>query len=215
VLFIGNSLTYTNDLPRTVADLAASGGVTVRVASATGPDLALIDHLHGATNALAQLRLGGWQYVLLQQGPSTLPVNQDSLTLWTRMFDPYIRAGGARPALLMVWPSSDRLAFFDDVRLSYQNAAKAVGGMFIPAGQARREAWSTDPSLAFFSGDGFHPSPLGTYAAALVIYERVTGNDARQLPPRAVVAGQDLGLPDSTVRLLQNAAHAANERFAP
>jgi hypothetical protein len=34
--------------------LAASAGDTIRVASATGPDLALIDHLNGATIALAQ-----------------------------------------------------------------------------------------------------------------------------------------------------------------
>ena len=32
VLFVGNSLTYANDLPRTVADLALAAGLTALVA---------------------------------------------------------------------------------------------------------------------------------------------------------------------------------------
>src|SRR5436309_2481209 len=107
VLFVGNSLTYVNDLPGTVAALGDLGGDTIRVASSVGPDLALIDHLNGATDALARIRQGGWKYVVLQQGPSSVQVNRDSLILWTQWFDPYIKAVNATPALLMVWPSSD------------------------------------------------------------------------------------------------------------
>lgn len=214
VLFVGNSLTYVNDLPGTVAALGASVGDTIRVSDATGPDLALIDHLNGGSNAVAQIQLGGWKYVVLQQGPSTLSINRDSLILWTKMFDPYIKAAGARAALLMVWPSSDRAAFFDDVRISYQQAAQAVNGMFMPAGQAWLAAWANDPSLQLYGSDGYHPSALGTYVAALVIYERVTGHDARLLPSRAVVGGTSLSTPETTVRLLQAAAHAANAQFS-
>ena len=106
VLFVGNSLTYVNDLPDLVAALGASVGDTIRVSAAVGPDLALIDHLNGASSALDQIRLGGWQFVVLQEGPSSLPANRDSLTLWTRLFDPYIRGVGAKPALLMVCHSA-------------------------------------------------------------------------------------------------------------
>lgn len=213
VLFVGNSLTYVNDLPGTVAALAASAGDTVRVASSTGADFALIDHLNGGSDALAKLKLGGWNFVVLQQGSSTLPVNRDSLALWTRMFDPFIKSAGAKTALYMVWPTSDRVAFFDDCRLSYQQAAQAVNGVFMPAGEAWVQAWAVDPSLQLYSSDGLHPTPLGTYLAALVIYERITGHDARALPARAIVAGVDLGLAESKVRQLQLAAHAANQQF--
>lgn len=214
VLFVGNSLTYVNDLPGTVAALGASVHDTIRVASSTGADMALIDHLNGGSDALAQLRLGGWNYVILQQGSSTLPVNRDSLALWTRMFDPFIKAAGAKTALYMVWPTSDRQNFFDDCRLAYQQAAQAVNGVFMPAGEAWLQAWSVDPSLQLYASDGLHPTPLGTYLAALVIYERITGHDARGLPGRAIVAGVDLGLSDAKVRQLQSAAHAANQQFA-
>src|ERR1041385_3955149 len=130
VLFVGNSLTYVNDLPWTVAALGEMSGDTIRVASSTGPDLALVDHLNGATDALPRIKQGGWDFVVLQQGPSSVPVNRDSLILWTQWFDPYIRAVHAKPALLMVWPSIDRYDFFGEVRKSYQEEAHAVRGVF-------------------------------------------------------------------------------------
>ena len=214
VLFVGNSLTYVNDLPNTVAALGASVHDTIRVAASTGANFALIDHLTGGSDALAQLKLGGWNYVILQQGSSTLPVNRDSLTLWTQMFDPYIKAAGAKTALYMVWPTSDRVSFFDDCRLSYQTAAQAVNGVFMPAGEAWVQAWQVDPSLNLYASDGLHPTPLGTYLAALVIYERITGHDARSLPSHAIVAGTDLGLSTAKVQQMQAAAHAANQAYA-
>src|SRR5581483_6939028 len=70
ILFVGNSLTYVNDLPGVVASIAKAAGDTVSVAQVVGPDLALIDHLKGATNATGVIGLGGWTYVVLQEGPS-------------------------------------------------------------------------------------------------------------------------------------------------
>jgi hypothetical protein len=213
VLFIGNSLTYVNDLPGTLAALADAGGDTIRVASVAKPDFALIDHLNGGSNALATIARGGWEYVVLQQGPSSLPANRDSLVLCTRLFDERIRAAGGRTALFMVWPSSDRLAYFDDVRTSYELAARTVDGLLLPAGEAWRTAWTADASLPLYGPDGYHPSPMGTYLAALVMYERITGRDARALPPRATVDGRPLAASEATVRLLQRAAHETNARF--
>jgi hypothetical protein len=213
VLFIGNSLTYVNDLPGTLAAMAATAGDTIRVTTVARPDFALIDHLNGGSNALEAIRLGGWEYVVLQQGSSSLPANRDSLALWTKMFDPYIKAVGAKPALYMVWPTADRLFAFEDVHTAYQQAAKAVNGMFIPGGDAWRKAWAADSSLQLYSPDGLHPSPMGTYLVALVMYERITGHDARNLTAKAVVDGRDLGLTQAVVTKLQNAAHQANQQY--
>jgi hypothetical protein len=217
VLFIGNSLTYENDLPGTLADLAASVGDNIRVHTVAFPNFALIDHFNGVggSPALARIADGGWEFVVLQQGPSSTPVNRDSLILTARLFEPYIRQAGAIPALYMVWPPLDRFSFFDQVRISYQMAADAVDGVFMPAGRAWITAWQTEPNLALYAADGFHPSALGTYLAALVLYERITGRDARQLPGRAVVQGLPEHLSESTVRLLQRAAHETNQLLPP
>jgi hypothetical protein len=215
VLFIGNSLTYENDLPATLAELAASVGDTIRVRTVALPNFALIDHYNGGSNALAQIATGGWEYVVMQQGPSSTQINRDSLILTARLFEPHIRSAGATPALYMVWPTIDRFRFFDEVRISYEMAADAVNGVFMPAGRAWITAWETDPDLELYAPDGLHPSPLGTYLAALVIYERITGHDARLLPGQAVVQGIPVNAPESTIRLLQRAAHETNQHFPP
>jgi hypothetical protein len=213
VLFIGNSLTYVNDLPATVAGLAGSGEVTIHVASVAGPNLALIDHVEGRSNALDVIGEGGWNYVVLQQGPSALPLSRDTLILATRLLAARIQAVGARSALLMVWPESSRFAVFEDVRESYLAAAADVAGLFLPAGEAWRTAWSSDPQLQLYGPDGYHPSELGTYLAALVVYEGITGNDSRALPDEAIVGGRNLGVGGGRVRLLQEAAHRTVSRF--
>jgi hypothetical protein len=102
--------------PATIAAIARSGGDSISFKAVVGPGLALIDHYNGATDALATIREGGWDYVVLQQGPtSTGGVCQDSLTLWSTMFATRIEAVGATTALFMVWPARDRLAYFDNV----------------------------------------------------------------------------------------------------
>src|SRR5262249_45009541 len=118
VLFVGNSLTYVNDLPATVAAIAASAGDTIRVATAAGPNLALIDHLNGATNALDRIAQGGWEFVVLQQGPTPPGICRDSLILWTTMFNTPIRAAGAHTAVFMAWPYQGPLSWFGDIEAS-------------------------------------------------------------------------------------------------
>jgi hypothetical protein len=215
VLFIGNSLTYANDLPGTLRRMALAAGDTMQVTTVAEPNFALIDHYLGGSDALAVIASRRWDYVVLQQGPSTTPINRDSLIIATRFFAPHIRNAGAVPALYMVWPTSDRTAFFDAARISYQMAADTVDGIFMPAGRAWVKAWETDPTLTLYDADGLHPTAMGTYLAALVIYERLTGHDARLLPVNPLVQGIPLGAPEATVRLLQRAAHETNTLYPP
>src|SRR4051812_31473667 len=70
-LFVGNSLTYTNDLPGLVRALAAAVGHPLAVASVALPDYSLEDHWNQG-DALRAIARGGWSFVVLQQGPSSL-----------------------------------------------------------------------------------------------------------------------------------------------
>ncbi|MDB4916724.1 MAG: hypothetical protein JWM95_4368 [Gemmatimonadetes bacterium] len=213
VLFIGNSLTYTNDLPGTVSALAASVGDTIRTRTVALPDLALIDHVHGASDAMTVLRAERWDYVVLQQGPSSLPVNRDTLVLATVLLNPFIKATGATSAQFMVWPASNRPQDFPRVLESSQAAAREVGGVMFAAGQAWANALAKDPSLPLYGADGYHPAPLGTYLAALVIYEGITGHDARRLQAKAIVSGSELPVSPITVRMMQQIAHETAAQY--
>lgn len=192
VLFIGNSLTYFNDLPGTVARLGSMADVVIHVESVALPNFAVIDHASGMSNAVETIRSGKWDYVVLQQGPTTTEIGRDTLLLAVRQLDPIIRGAGGRPALLMVWPPSGNLEAFDAVHQSYQQSGNAVGGLFLPAGDAWRTVLVSNPDLPLYGIDGYPPAELGTYLTALVVYEGITGRDARSLPRQAVVASHPL-----------------------
>src|SRR3954464_1961191 len=70
ILFIGNSLTYTNDLPGTLSALAHEAGDTIAVRSVANPNFAVIDHALGGSDAVAAIQHESWNYVVLQQGPT-------------------------------------------------------------------------------------------------------------------------------------------------
>lgn len=209
ILFIGNSLTYTNDLPGTFAALTAAANDTWHAESVAHPNVALIDFFSDGGEALAAIDRGAWDFVVLQQGPTYPGLCSDTLSLAAQMFGDRIRAKGGSPALLMTWPTNADRPYFSGVHQTYAGAAADANAVFIPGGDAWRLAWNDDASLALYGPDDYHPSPLGTYLTALVIYERITGHDARLLPTEAVVNGQRLDAPAETIMLLQRAAHQA------
>ena len=123
--------------------------------------------------ARSAIATGRWNVVIMQQGPSALPESQVDLRLWAGRFADEARAVGTRPALLTVWPENYRRAALSDVIVSYRSAAEAAGAQLFPAGEAWHAAWDCNARLPLDGPDGFHPSPLGTYAAALVVYGRL------------------------------------------
>jgi hypothetical protein len=164
--------------------------------------------------ALRRLRGERWDFVVLQQGPSSLPESRENLRDYTRRLAEPIRKAGARPALYMVWPSADRLAFFDAVRESYTLAAEDVDGMLIPAGEAWREVWRRDPKVALLRRDGVHPTPAGSFTVALSIFGMLCGRSPVGLPARVRLAnGSHAQLAPELTPLLQEAAAEANERY--
>lgn len=205
VLFVGNSLTYDNDLPTMTAQLAASADAPPMVVGRViRSGFSLGDHwAEGAVQGM--LSQGGWDFVVLQQGPSALPESQADLLASTRKFANVAKNYGTRVALLMVWPDVNRPAAFDSVRMSYANAAAAVDGIFVPAGEAWRAAWRRDPTLELYGSDGFHPSLMGSYLAALTLYEQLYG--------RSPIGVSGAGVDADKVTLLQESAAAADAQY--
>jgi hypothetical protein len=215
VLFIGNSLTYWNDMPGMVRALFDSAGPERYTIETVGvPDASLEDQWALGT-AVRAVDAGGWRVVVLQQGPSSLPDSRVLLREWTRRFADRITSRGGRPALYMVWPSVSRAGDFDRVVESYTLAAQDVGGMLFPVGEAWRAAWRRDPNLALYSPDGLHPSAEGSYLAAIVIHAVLSGRSPVGLPTTLRLEnGGRVQINPAVAAILQAAAAEANERFA-
>ncbi|HZR11135.1 MAG TPA: SGNH/GDSL hydrolase family protein [Myxococcales bacterium] len=214
ILFVGNSLTYANDLPGLVEGLAAGAGSKLQTASVAYAGFSLDDHLKQG-DAARSIATGGWRVVILQQGPSSLDESRRLLRLWTANFDKRIRAVGARTALYSVWPDSAFPTPFGDVAESYSLAASDVGGIYLPVTDAWLLAWKRDPSLPLYSSDGFHPSEQGSYLAALVIVSVLTARPAVGMPARVMRPdGHELAIPADAAAVLQQAAAEAVAAYA-
>lgn len=70
-LFLGNSYTYVNDLPKMIADVALTTGDTLIYDSNTPGGYTLQQHSTNATT-LAMISTGAWDFVVLQE-QSQLP----------------------------------------------------------------------------------------------------------------------------------------------
>lgn len=206
VLFVGNSLTYANNLPKTVSDLASRAGLPgCYCVSVAYPDYALSDH-YILGDALREIDENDYDFVVLQQGPSALPENRTDLVQWVTAFNDHLVARGSTAVMYSVWPSRARSFDFPNVRDSYRAAADAVHGLVAPAGEAWQKAWEVDPTLPLYASDDFHPSPMGTYLAALVVVQRIYGRSPVGIEDTAHVAGIHQSWAAATVRLLQQAA---------
>ena len=218
VLFIGNSLTYANNLPAMIEAVAAQSGLgnrlTCRVTAL--PDFSLEDHWKDG-RAVRAIQDGHWTTIVLQQGPSSLPESEVVLRDYTKRFAAEARRRGARIALFGVWPSKARAASFDAVTTSYAHAAGDVQGLLVAVGEGWRAAWRLDPSLPLYGPDGFHPSPMGTYLGALMFFERLTGRSPIGLPGPDSSKGRALRavrVEAAQLAILQQAAAEANARSA-
>lgn len=204
VLFVGNSLTQTNDLPAVVATLVRGLGTELEYETIAPGGTSLEDHWN-AGRVPAELASGDWDAVVLQQGPSALPDSRVNLREWAERLAGLAREHGTRPALLTVWPESYRAAALTDVISSYANAAEAADAELYAAGVAWQSAWKRNPALPLYGPDGFHPSPLGTYLAALVVVAGLTGQSPPGVPFAVHRPGFDLTVSAARARLLRSA----------
>jgi hypothetical protein len=173
ILFIGNSLTYTNDLPSMVCELASFDSSIIISKSITLPNYSFEDHL---IDGLIQKEIasGYYQFVIGQQGPSALPESQNLLLRDASIIADQCKKVNSKLILYMVWPASSRSFDHDNVILSYTNAAIQTSSLLAPAGLAWKHAWAIDSNLELYSSDGFHPSVKGTLLSALTIYGAIT-----------------------------------------
>lgn len=215
ILIVGNSLSGANNLGAMIVAIADSA----KVASAPTvdvywqPNYALIDHWNEG-QVQKMIANGHYDVVVLQQGPSSVSANRDTLRLAAKLFAPIIRASGAMPGLFAVWPTVDRQQDFDEATKSYQLAAQDIHGTNIPGGEVWRAAWRRDASLQLYSPDGLHPSALGSYAVALSMVGMLYDRSVVGLPTTIRLPTGDLLTFDAaTVRALQAAADEANHTY--
>ena len=207
ILFVGSSYLYSQNIPGIVQAMADSAGDTLAVQMIAGPGAALEDHWNDGV--ASRITSGRFEWVVLQQGPSSLPESRAHLLHWTQVLDDVIVKSGARTALFSAWPALENFETYPAAIESYRLAASLVNGLFIPVASAWLDVMRTTPSMSLYL-DGLHPSPEGAYLAALVTYSALTGRTPRGLPYCLRLRdGGVISLSSNTAEVLQAAAARA------
>ena len=188
VLFVGNSYTYTNNLPAMVASMAASVGDQLIHTSNTPGGCTFQQHCSNQSMTLIQQ--GGWDAVILQeqsQYPSfpDWQVEAEVFPYATQLVDAiYAASPCAEPMFYMTWGRRDGdqinaaefpvLGTYEGMDsmlcLRYTQMAADNDASLCPVGLVWRMLRSENPNIELYASDGSHPSLAGTYAAACAFY---------------------------------------------
>jgi hypothetical protein len=202
VVFVGNSLTFANDLPAMLVDIASSdpaAPVRLEVKGETKAGASL-DEMLNQTGALAWIKAHHVDDVVLQEHSHWF-VARDGYDASSDGYDEGLRAAeawsaalkptGATPVVFEVWADADGGDAYTDkdyatygqtsereaanALQSTQTLASRIGTSAVLVGQAFETARETPGVPDVWGPDRHHPSAAGTYLAALVFYRYLTG----------------------------------------
>ena len=168
ILFIGNSLTYTNNLPLLVKKHAKSQGINVKTKTVAYPNYAITDHWNeGEVQKLISSK--AFDFVVIQQGPSSQAEGKKMLIDDGKKYSILCKNNNTKLAYFMVWPSLQYYHTFDGVIKNYQLATKLNNAILCPVGEVWRKHFDETENFDYYDSDGFHPSKKGSEVAAKVI----------------------------------------------
>lgn len=169
ILFIGNSLTYTNNLPELVKTKAKYSGYNIHAEVIAFPNYAISDHWKdGKVQKLISSKK--FDIVIIQQGPSSQSEGKKMLINYGKKYNDLCLENNVLLAYYMVWPSLRYYHTFDDVIKNHQLAAKMNNAILCPVGKVWKNYFDSTKKFDYYGLDSFHPSPKGSKVAAEVIF---------------------------------------------
>ena len=210
VLFIGNSLTYYNDLPGMFARLAQSGGHVAQVDESSAGGGTWAGHTKSAIT-LNKIKYRKWDLIVLQEQsdyPAVAAQRQELVYPAVRLLKDKVLESGATPVLFMTWgrreglPEAGLKTYAEmqaQVEAGYMEIANELKLMVVPVGIAWQNTIAQKPQLELWQSDGIHPTREGTYLSACVFYAAFFRQSPVGLTHRAE-------LPEETANLLQAVA---------
>lgn len=182
ILFVGNSHTYTNNLPGTFYELTyamghesdvyelSEGAYTLESFADTSDELGSI-----LDQALAAEE---WDFVILQENTNNaFSSPEQNMYPYARILDEKIRAANGQTVFLMTWSPEAGVSMLSREQVqsklseSYITISSELDSLLIPGGDAFMRCIEHYPEIGLWDEeDGQHPSPEGTYLAACTAY---------------------------------------------
>ena len=170
VLFIGNSYTYGNSLPRMVQELATKAGKSSETEMVAEGGRSLEWHCYNLDTANA-IKKGGWDFVIMQDHSTYgIEAPEKLLNSAKKLISRIHSVCNAQPVLYLTWARKYSPEMQDTITKSYTNAGTELKAEIAPVGVAWQMALKKSPELSLYQKDESHPNILGSYIAACVFY---------------------------------------------
>ncbi len=196
ILFVGNSFTYTNDIPAMLQSAAAALGRNVDADSVTKGKYTL-ELFCTPSDPYAQilsekLRTRKYDYMILQEQSIRPILDYDRFKTYASALVDRARENGATPLLYSTWGFGeghekmkengwDTKTMASLVDKAYTRLGQELGIDVVHCGLVMLSMYQKDPSLPLYAADLKHPGVAGSYLVALTFARQLLGADVRGL----------------------------------
>ena len=171
ILFIGNSHTYYNDLPRIVRNLAAEDGYDCHVTMLAHGGWYLSQHVE-QPEVRFNILSGGYDYVVLQEYAQPF-VQEEAYRESANILNQWIREAGSIPVIYETWAVKSAPEDQKHMNEVHRMIADEIGALLAPVGEKWWDYQNAHPELDMFDADGEHASEAGSAFAAEWIWKTV------------------------------------------
>lgn len=182
ILFIGNSLTYTNGLPLILEQIGDHYNKKIIADMICYPNYAIVDHLNEG-EVQKKIAAESYDYVIIQQGPSSQEEGRKMLIDSGAILSKLCNKFNTKLGYLMVWPSKKYYFTFDKVIVNYSEAAKKNKTLLFPVGKYWKQYNLLKNKISLYGNDAFHPSKAGSFLAALIVFKKLFPKESIQKIP--------------------------------
>lgn len=173
VLFLGNSLTYYNEMPWMLEQIAKSKNEPLSAVFVGRSGETLRQHWQ-ETRAIEAIRARTSDFVVLQPQSTEIIRDPDTAARYARLLNEEIRKSGAKTILFLTWAPLDQPAPQAEFTRRSAALARDLGAIVAPVGVAWERLQKIGVPL--FDGD-VHPNVAGSYLEACVFFAIVTGKN--------------------------------------
>lgn len=206
VLFLGNSFTYTYDIPTLFEGFANSAGISVFVDERTAAGIAVYDDPNNVPSghasssvSLAKIQSQQWDYVIVQDNIGGWVANfiqgtpgNANVTLANQIKANnncthiiYFAAWGPEGGVPSLgYPNETTQSCIERVHtnfVDFNNNAGTYDEIVSPVGKSWIASLSQMPSVDLFHSDNVHPSNEGSYLAAATLFTSIFKKDPTNL----------------------------------
>lgn len=184
VLFVGNSYTYYNNLIQMVSLISDSLDTKLICTKSTVGGTNLGEHWREEKGLRSKTMIQKGSYdIVVFHDHSLRPIEApDSLLYYGGLLCELIKSKKARPFLYNTWAREKNPASQEIINDTYTRLSEQCGAARVRVGDSWQEYLKQSPKASLYSGDGSHPSNLGTFIAALCFVKAITGKLPDSIP---------------------------------